>query len=76
MFQIVSAFTTLFKSTIEGTVSIEKTALCGGAKICDILIYKLSSELNSINPLNGVKEEEIRFSIKNATGLVGLNDSN
>ena len=64
----MKSFSTFFKSTIEG--SVERTTLSGGAKICNILIEKLSAELDSIDPLEGLDDKEIKISIKNATGMV------
>ena len=50
-------------------MSIQKGELTGGAKICEIFVDKLGKELDDIDALDGLKDDEIRRSIKNATGL-------
>lgn len=70
LIKVITEFATIFLDSIEGTTgNLETAELIGGARICHIFEERFTNELDSIDPVEGLTEDEIRNAIRNSTGL-------
>lgn len=70
LIKVITEFATIFLDKIEGTTdNIETAELIGGARICQIFEERFSDELDSIDPIKGLTDEEIKNVIRNIAGI-------
>eukprot|EP01133_Synstelium_polycarpum_P001161 gene1161-1330_t len=69
LLQIITIFSTNFKDAIDGKLTeLSTNELCGGARISYIFNEVFSQCLNNIDPMDGVSLNDIRTTMRNATG--------
>ncbi|EGG23801.1 dynamin like protein [Cavenderia fasciculata] len=69
LLQIITIFSTNFKDAIDGKLTdLSTNELCGGARISYIFNEVFSQCINSIDPMDGVSLNDIRTTMRNATG--------
>ena len=70
MLNVITSYSINFSNLVEGkTISDVSTEIQGGAKIRDILLRKFINQLKSIDPLDGIDDQDIKTAISSATGI-------